>query len=279
METKDIIDKFLITVKETKSENTFRSYKDACECLSEYLMSGNLSIYFMLEQQEINRFIEHLRQKGYSDTTIKRNVSVLRGFLKFCITNRILPDRDIYFHSNTENPKVFFASKEDVAKLYKYCVDYDADAEYFSIRAKLVTLFVLLFGLKVSELCDLKVGDVLIENGTISTHNALKFIYNEKFIPHFKALLKHREETLLSITDEDNDYLFITRFGRKCSTNALNLDFQRICNELSLENITLSSLRNTCIIDYYDNFPDKTIISKVFDITERRIIELLEKRF
>lgn len=269
MTEEKIIQEFLMQIKQDKSANTLRAYRNSCNDLLDYLSSSNKNLFFFTSQNEVDIYIEHLLFIGLNETTVKHRISVLCSLLAFSQKNGYMPDRDIHIKCSLKGT-IEYADDEVVKTLYRYCTNYDGYDDYLSMRGKTEVLLVLLFGFKLNEIERLKVNDLKLSEKEISDNTIIRFIYDDRLIPIMKDYLKKRA-FFLSELDSESDYLFINRFGKNVVGNTMSLDLDRICKEAGIKRTNFAALRNSCIRDYYKALPDTIIISKIFGIGENRV--------
>lgn len=269
MTEEKIIQEFLMQIKQDKSANTLRAYRNSCNDLLDYLRLSNKNLFFFTSQNEVDIYIEHLLFIGLNETTVKHRISVLCSLLAFSQKNGYMPDRDIHIKCSLKGT-IEYADDEVVKTLYRYCTNYDGYDDYLSMRGKTEVLLVLLFGFKLNEIERLKVNDLKLSEKEISDNTIIRFIYDDRLIPIMKDYLKKRA-FFLSELDSESDYLFINRFGKNVVGNTMSLDLDRICKEAGIKRTNFAALRNSCIRDYYKALPDTIIISKIFGIGENRV--------
>ena len=277
IDDKRLIQSYLSEIKQQKSASTFKTYTHGCTELLEYFELTGKNLYFITTQQESNKYIEYLHKRGLSERTICNRISVLRSFLKLCIRNKYIPENNLYIKNKERNENVDYASQDEVRTLYQFCLTCDEYDDYQSARGKTITLFVLLFGLKASEIINLKIRDITLSGKELANCSMIRFIYDVKAVPILELYLKKRT-MFLSGFDQSCDSLFVNRFGQPLSINTVHSDFEMIRNDTGLTNVTLSALRNACIDSYYKALPDKVIISRIFQITKNRIQQMQSRQ-
>lgn len=274
---KYLVDEFLNSNSKA-TPSTLRMMENDCTTILEFLSLDKKSILVLMEQEEVDGFIEWMKTfKQYADRTIKRKVCTVRQLLRFCQSKGLISkDKRILISEKSDISEINIVSDECLHKLYAYCSKvYEAD-EFYIVRGKLAILFVILCGFKISELCELKVDDLSeLEKDEINYYHLsdcrIKFIDHkiiEDVLNRYLAL-RNGGPTI--------EQLFLSNTGSAIQKNILRDDFKKIRKICGInESIDFSALRNTCIKYYYEQLPDQVIISKIFDITVRRV-ELLSK--
>lgn len=266
-----IIYEYLTQIKQNKSANTLRAYHYSCQDLLNYLNFSGKNIFFLSSQNEVDKFTEYLSDIGLSERTIKHRVTVLRNILKFSIMKGYIPDSKPHISCSAKE-KIEYVQEDDIEILFKYCSYYDEYDDYYSLRAKVEILLVLLFGFKIIDLKSLKVDNLSIEKKELSSNTIIRYIYDERLIPIIIYYLQERSYFIADLNQE-SDYLFVNRYGRNITDNGIGDDLRKICSYTGVT-ISFGGLRNSCIKYYYSKMPDEVIISKIFDISKGRVKKL-----
>lgn len=267
-----IIDEYLTEIKRNKPMNTFKAYTYSCKVLKEYIEISGKNLFFFSSPHEAEQYVMYLQDMELNTRTIKHRITVLRQVIEFAQNKGYLPKTDLKVKFNPKD-KIEFVDKSVIRDLYNYCSSYDDYDDFLTLRAKTEILLILLFGFKVSDIGNLQVNDLNIENKEITSQSIIKYIYDEKFVPIIKRYLSERA-FFISEFENPSDYMFINRYGKQIEYCTVNLDLVKICKDLKLKQISCSALRSTCILYYYEKFPDGLLISKIFGITKNRIDEM-----
>ena len=159
------IKNFLIylDVEKRRAKNTLSSYERDLKFFNSFLIDNNTGIE-TFQKSDILNFIDHLRNKGYTSSTISRYISSIRSYCKYMIIERLRVDDP---SENLLSPKKWekipsALSLPDVltilsAKLKTRFVERD------------ITMLLLLYstGLRVSELVMLEIDRIDFLSGFI----------------------------------------------------------------------------------------------------------------
>ena len=191
------------------SENTISSYKNDLRKADEFFKK-DLSC---LSKKDIQDFIQMISKKE-SSNSISRCISTLKSFYKFLELNKYAKINPLTDISNPKTakklPKVL--SEEEVDRLLDINLNTD-----FDFRNKAMLELMYSSGLRVSELVNLTVNDIDLENSLVrifgkgskerivplndyATEALSNYILN-----HRRSLFKHGE----------NNYLFLNNHGEK----------------------------------------------------------------
>ncbi|MGB9621319.1 MAG: site-specific tyrosine recombinase/integron integrase [Brevinematia bacterium] len=202
------------------SENTVNSYRfDLIEFI-EYLESEGIDIT-QVKLSDLENYIYYCSKRGVVPTTIARYISSIRTFFKFLLVNEYIQDDPTEF---IERPKItrdvpLFLTEEEVELVKKAIRDFEKnDAK----KVRDLTIVELLFscGLRVSELVNLKLGDVNLVGEYIIVRGKGD---KQRLVPlgsvakeYLKQYILVRKKTLEKFSRND-DFLFISKLGKKIS--------------------------------------------------------------
>ena len=210
----ELLDLFLtyLSVEKGLSRNTVNAYATD---LKKYLL-------FMKEKgrnavkagkSDILDFLELLRSDGYSISTVCRYISSIKAFYKFLLLEKRIQDDPT---ENLQTPKKW----ERVPKALSVSDVKDLLDATFSPKTALrdSSMLELLYssGLRVSELVNIKLGDIHFDAGFI---RVLGKGSKERIVPvNLRALEKIKDysekERPEILKKKQSPYLFVTRCGR-----------------------------------------------------------------
>jgi type 1 fimbriae regulatory protein FimB len=114
-----------------------------------------------------------------------------------------------------------------------------------SIRNYVMLLMTFRHGLRVSELCGLKVSDVDFQEGKEGTITIRRLKHGVSGIhPLFKGEAKALKAWLAIRADTDSDALFVSEQGKPFTRAAINLLLDRIARAANLKNVNPHALRH-----------------------------------
>ncbi|MBM4174628.1 MAG: tyrosine recombinase XerC [Ignavibacteria bacterium] len=146
------------------SHHTISAYKKDIEIFLDFLKESSIEKLELIGEKTIRRFLLHLGTYNYSRTTISRKLSSLRSFFDFLLQNDLIAINPV---SNISNPKFSrklpkFIEQKELVNVLNYL---KKDKENLPAWAIIELLYGC--GLRVSEICSLKVEDIDLENSTI----------------------------------------------------------------------------------------------------------------
>lgn len=203
---KEFID--YIIIERGLSNNTSESYN---RDLIKYDSFLNKSID-LVDYIDIEKYIEHLKKEGLSESTICRNIVSIKNFHKY--VSRIYNKKDP--SETIERPKIkkrlpSVLSISDIDNILNINTIND-----FDYRNKAMLELMYATGLRVSELVNLNVNDIDIENSVVRCFGKGN---KERIIPigdiAIDSIREYLERRSSMLKGYITDYLFINNHGNK----------------------------------------------------------------
>ena len=193
------------------SSNTIASYMNDLNIFISYLDSLNID-YLKVTREDILNYLKNIKDKN--ELTLSHNISVLRSFYKFLILEEKIGKNPM---ENIDLPKLSkklpsVLTVDEVDKLLNIDLN-----DMYDYRNKAMLELLYASGLRVSELINLKVEDVDMENDLVKT---LGKGSKMRIIPFgnyaLEALKKYIYEYRSDfIKKEVSEYLFLNNHGKK----------------------------------------------------------------
>jgi len=205
--------KIYLSYEKKLSQNTILSYTQDLEEYAFFLKDLPIE---KSSRENILDFIIYLHEKNNSNRSIARKLSSLKSFFIYLMkTERI-----------EENPIDFIDSPQYLKKLPQYLTLQEVEAMInqennspSDIRDSCIIELLYSCGLRVSELCGLKTGDISFENRLVRVFGKggkERIVpVGESAINLLKKYLPYRIE--MSHRKKSTDYLFISRLGKHIS--------------------------------------------------------------
>ncbi|MCI8777905.1 MAG: site-specific tyrosine recombinase XerD [Bacilli bacterium] len=224
-EGKDFVNYLLIDKK--YSLDTIFSYKNDLEKFFVFFKSMPIK---NISKNNLRNYLKYLNESELSEKSISHNISTLRSFYKFLVAENYLDNNLIMFIDLPKIPKTLpnVLSIEDVDKLLDIRV-----ADKYSARNKAMLELMYSSGLRISELINLRVVDVSLDEALV---RVLGKGSKERIIPVGDCALSSLNR-YISIYRQDllkkqsSDYLFLSSRGSKMSRQA----FFKIIKAIALE--------------------------------------------
>lgn len=170
---------YLSKVKKA-SANTIASYMRDIHQFSDWRNGSILDV----TQAEIREYLSYLGSIGKSSATISRCVASLKNFFSYLISSGFAEDNpvsDVHIDRGEKKlPQILSGREIELLLAQPVCVD----AKGYRDKAMLEVMYAT--GIRVSELIDLDIEDVNLEQGIIKCNSAKKM----RVIPLYPAALK-----------------------------------------------------------------------------------------
>lgn len=230
-EYEDILNDFCDYLKIDKrySDLTVESYRTEIKGYLDFFKEKNIKVK-NIKNSDIKDYLAYIKKGETSERTLAHNVSVIRTFYKFLLTLKIIERNPTEF---LELPKLrkklpTVLSKEEVEKL----LDIDL-TDCYSYRNKAMLELLYSTGLRVSELVNLELSNIDLENCTLKTigkGNKERIIpisdyalyYVEKYINEYRGSMLKKGV---------NNYVFINNHGNVMTRQG----FFKIIKKLAVE--------------------------------------------
>lgn len=230
-----------LSVMRKQTDNTIRNYKID---LLDFLEFNNNNI-LNVNKDIVNKYMKNLYDKNISKSTISRRLSSLRGFYNYLYKNDIISKN--YF-IGIKNPK----KEHSLPKLVK---DIDVDKMFdvpninnpLGQRNLLIIRILYSTGIRVSELVNIKLSDININDRTIkilgkgNKERIVIFGYHTKEI--LELYLKNGRYRL---SKSNCEYLILNKDGEKLSDRYIRKIIDDIIFKASIEmHVSPHMLRHT----------------------------------
>lgn len=206
---------YLTKVKQASS-NTISSYMRDIRQFAEWLQKNEDSDVIDATQLNISDYILHLQSVGKSGATVSRSLASLKNFYAYLVSSGFLektPVTDIYVDRGEKKlPQILTGKEIELLLAQPACID----AKGYRDKAMLEVLYAT--GIRVSELIDLDIDDVNLEQGIIKCNKAKK----SRMIPLYPAALRALSVYIHNIRDSmladvDERALFVNVSGSRMS--------------------------------------------------------------
>lgn len=195
------------------SNNTLQSYKRDINQYQDYIDKNCLN-YLKLDNEDIDKYFEHLKTMNKKTSTISRNLATIRSFYQFLLrTKKIKKDPTIGVQSPKVEKKVpnILTSKE-----VELLLEQPKNIDLKGIRDKAMLEFAYATGMRVTEIISLNIADVNLEQSYVVCKTGMK----KRNIPlgslSLKALKDYIEHARpILIKDESVTALFVNINGKR----------------------------------------------------------------
>jgi len=245
------------------SNKTTLTYKNALKEYGKFLNLKKLN-YLKITSDNANSYKAHLISSNYENKTSSLHLSAVRSFYNYLIEINVL--RNNVF-ANIRNPKVEkklpnFLNKSETDKILNN-VNWKDDLD---VRNNLIIEFLYATGLRVSELCNIKLNDLNISNKSIKVLGK----GSKERIVFYKACNEYLLDSYINknrlniLNGINSEYLFTSKSGKVLTTRTV----EEIVKKYSIKNnikskVTPHTLRHTYATDLLNNNADITSVGEL----------------
>lgn len=239
------------------SDNTLKSYQNDLKDFDNYF-KGNLK---NITYSDIQKYLTTIQ--GKTSRTINHYITVINSFYTFLVNDNIIKENPC---TNIKSPKLekklpVFLTEEEVDKL----LDINLITPY-DYRNKAMLELLYATGLRITELCNLKITDVDINNALVRVFGKGK---KERIIPvsdyalsHLETYVKYYRNEILR--EKISDYLFISNSKTKITRQGFFKIIKKECNRVGIEkNVSPHVLRHSFATHLLKHGADLRVIQEL----------------
>ena len=158
----------VLKIEKNHSSNTINSYLSDLKSFEKYLLKRKISFKKTINDTEVvKKYFRYLSRSKISPRSIKRKFSSLSSYFSYLIDRKKIkknPLNGIYTPKLTKKlPTVL--SVEEIKKIFKQSEN--SDNELLGLRDRCIIELLYSCGLRVSELCELKVNNIQFDSNVI----------------------------------------------------------------------------------------------------------------
>ncbi len=250
------------------SENTIKSYQNDLMQLDIYFNSKIKD----LTHQDLLQYINSL--DTLKTRSIAHNLTVINSFYNFLCNENIITINPCNNIGLPKAPKPLpnYLTEEEITKLLNIKLNTPYD-----YRNKAILELLYATGLRISELCNLKITDIDLDNALIRVFGKGK---KERIVPITDLVIKYLKIYIEDYRNEilknkDSEYLFISNSQKQISRQALFKIIKAQCQYVGIEkNVSPHVIRHSFATHLLKHGADLRIIQELLgheDITTTQI--------
>lgn len=227
---------YIVTVN-SGSKHTVDAYGRDIKRFIDYLKQEEVESFSAVDRLLVLGFINYLRTdkrfNKISNRSLSRNLSSLRSFYRFLIDIKEVSSNPFQaVKIPTEKTKIPDYLFEDEVDMFLNCFDLNDD---FGYRDR--TIFEVMYGcgLRLSEICNLKIEDIDFNNRILSI---LGKGSKRRIVPFYKMIKQLLENYLKNIRikylKEEHGYVFINKNGGKLTNRGVQYLLDRAIKQNNL---------------------------------------------
>ena len=244
---KDILEKYqiyLLTVKQKEEKTTVSSYIEDIYKYLEYTENNKIKTALNIEYQDITNYLKYLDNNNYETSSIIRKIVSIKLFHKYLSEEYKIKD----VSSKIINPKLRrklpnILTIEEVDNL----LDIKLNTP-FDYRNKAMLELMYSSGLRVSELVDLKLNNIDLDNGYVRCLGKGK---KERIIPIGEIAIEYLKKYINEYRNRMKkgyytENVFLNNHGKNITRQGFFLIIKNIAKEKNIDkNITPHMLRHS----------------------------------
>lgn len=258
MSNDEVLNKFITYIESEKrySENTVTSYVEDLHNLISFLDNEQFGDLTTVSSR-IARFFAATLHDRFKPKTIARKISSIRSFYSFLVNEDIIDDNpftDIELPKQEKKlPK--FIYPEEIEKLFT-SID---QSTVLGRRNYVILEFLYGTGVRVTELCNIKLSDINYFDDTVIVHGKGR---KDRIIPLHTRLIKELSDYVLTtrkdlLKNQISKHVFLNNRGANITPRGVRLIINRIITS-SGESLKISphTLRHTFATHLLNNGAD-----------------------
>lgn len=225
--------------------NTIISYSNDIEIFENYLKDKKID-YLKITKNDIRQYLKYLDKLKYKKSSISRNLSCLRSYYSYLKFHNYLDNNPFKSIKNPKKDKKLpnFLSYEEYLKIIESIKQEDS----YSIRNKLIVEMLFATGIRVSELCNIKIKDITFSDKSIrilGKGSKERIVYYGDYADELLKKYIYTERSKL-LKDNISDYLLINNKKTPLKRGGVEKIIDKIVQDASLKHkISPHVLRHT----------------------------------
>ncbi|MEI7603409.1 MAG: tyrosine-type recombinase/integrase [bacterium] len=203
-----------------------------------------------VDEDGIKKYIAILKKANYDLKSISRKINSIRSFFKHMKEQNYIkkdPSENIH-HPKIKEKAPRYLTKEEYTKLRNSCLK--------DIRTYAMIELLLQTGIRIGELCRLKVSDICYKSKT--KPYAVRIEKNESTPSRTVPLNSAATDAISMYFDvrpntQKNSYVFVTKAGKPIIIRNARTYISRAMKKAKITNATVNDLRNTFIYHHIKN--------------------------
>ncbi len=201
-----------------------------------FLQEAGISPLEAISRKDIANYIDHEQERGLKINSVRNHMQTVYAFLHYLVDNEVLPLDVIYKRIRVKLPEVLPRAipTEDLRQLLSVIT---------SVRNRALVLLLLHTGMRIGELLQVKVADIIMSERKILLFIGEKNLHGR--IVYYNQEAEEALEKWLAI--RDSEYLFYGYRGRILSYVSAWMIMKKATQQAELEQkgYSLHSLRHT----------------------------------
>lgn len=251
-----------IKIVKNYSDNTIRNYEIDLDEYKVFLDHKHITNYDV-DYKIVREYIEYLNKLKYKSSTISRRISALRSFYKFLYKKKYISSNPMMLITNPKKEKKMpkFLYINEIEELLKI-----PDDSIQGLRDHFIIELLYSTGIRVSELVNIKIGDIDFKNKIIKIKGKGS---KERIVIYGKVCSDLLERYLSSSRNNIknsnlNDYLILNLKGNKLTDRSVRNIIDKYMKKTSIQkHVSPHTLRHTFATHLLDNGADLKAVQEL----------------
>ena len=276
----------ILKIERNYSNNTISSYLSDLKSFDNFLEKNEIN-FKKLNNKHTKLFFRDLSEKKFSPRTIKRKFSSLSSYFNFLLDRRIIKNNPLNGVFTPKIPKILpeILTIEEINNIFLAAES--SKNEILSLRDRCILEMLYSSGLRVSEVCELKINNIQFDLDLIRFFGKGS---KERIIPltyyarkWLKKYLSESRKILSSRSKRSSNYIFLSNNGLSLTRMAIWLSVKKYVNSAGiLKKISPHTFRHsfaTHLIDGGANLIEVQALLGHADISTTEIYTHLSREF
>ena len=278
----------VLKIEKNHSSNTTVSYLSDLKSFEKYLLKRKIAFKQVVNKSEVvKQYFRYLSRSKISPSSIKRKFSSLSSYFSYLIDRKIIkrnPLNGVYTPKLAKKlPTVL--SVEEIKKIFNQSEN--TDNELLGLRDRCIIELLYSCGLRVSELCELKINNIQFDS------NVIRFFgkgNKERIIPltfyakeWMERYLYQSRQILLNRKLSEQKYVFLSNNGKRLTRAAIWQSIKKYVNAAGItKTVSPHTFRHSFATHLVDGGANLIEIQKLLghsDISTTEIYVHLSKEF
>lgn len=265
------IEKFLNHSQQsnTGSLHTLEAYRRDVEAFCRFIQEESIDDFNDVDRIVVNAYIVSLRNQTTRDgmlknTTIARKLSSLRSFFKYL--NQ--------YTDVSNNPFLYVKTPKQAKRIPEFLFYHEIETllesfdlnEHEGIRNRLIFEIMYACGLRVSEVCNLKIEDINFSDDYVMIRGKGD---KERIVPFYEDIHKQLRNYLkgtrpLWVSDLQNPYVFVNLRGKQFTSRGIQYLLNKaVVNSGLMMNVHPHMFRHSFATHLLDNGADLRVVQEL----------------
>lgn len=241
------------------SDNTVLGYQDDILEYLDYLNRECLD-YRDIHYKDLRFLLDYYQEKDFSNKSIRRKISSLKGFYKFLARQDIVSDNPFSYvtlpKKESHLPK--FLNYNEMLEIF----DTIDISELLGLRNRLIMELLYATGIRVSELVNIKVNDIDVSNNSIVINgkgNKMRIVFFNDVCEKYLRLFLDESKGF-----RQDDYLICNKDGYQITSRGIRMIVDKVIRDTSIiKHISPHVIRHTFATHLLNNGCDLLTVQEL----------------